>query len=328
MSFPRVARAGVLRHLRLGDALSHQTRVIGLQHQLRRLSLIAPSRCTTPLAGSLPVLRSLPSRSFATATGESTEANSDKPKRGTKSKPKKKKKTAKAAPKKPKKRGLTEKQKEAKAKKQRKELIEQLKAAALEPPQKLSTATRAMFIKEKLAELKSQPQSANQSPQELFKEAGRQVTDEWSAESERFLNQARENRAANETAFAEWVQQYTPRQIKDANTARQTLRRLIGKDKIKHKFRPIKDDRLVKPPQSAYLWFFQERFASGDFQYISKLSDASAPIGAEWKNMSEHQQAPYVEKFNQDHARWVSEYRQVYGEEPAPPQKKKSTSSP
>lgn len=162
MSLQRVARANVLRHLRLGDSLSHQTRVIGVQNQLRGLSLASNPRFSTPLAGSFSVLKSQQSCSFATDATESTSSKKSTRKSTTK-KPKAEKK----------KRELTEKQKEAKEKKESRELVKQLKETALQPPKKLPQAARSIAIQHKLKELKEQSPSLSQV--EIFKEAITQV---------------------------------------------------------------------------------------------------------------------------------------------------------
>jgi hypothetical protein len=49
---------------------------------------------------------------------------------------------------------------------------------------------------------------------------------------------------------------------------------------------PIKDERLVKRPESGYLKFSIERRASGDFKNIA-LGDATKLITQEWKDMSD-----------------------------------------
>lgn len=159
MSFQRVARASALRHLRLGDGLSHQTRVIGVQNQLRQLSLATNSRFTTPLAGSLSAVSAQQSHSFATDATKKTKTKS------TTKKPKTEKKKPKRA--------LTEKQKEAKEKKESRELVKQLKETALQPPKKLPQTARAIATQAKLKELREQ--SPSRSQVEIFKDAIQQV---------------------------------------------------------------------------------------------------------------------------------------------------------
>lgn len=161
MSFQRVARANVLRHLRLGDTLSHQTRVIAVQNQLRRLSLATNFRVTTPLVGSLSAVRSQQSHSFATDAAKSSSPKE----KSTAKKPKTEKKKPKRA--------LTEKQKEAKEKKESRELVKQLKETALQPPKKLPQTARAIATQAKLKELREQ--SPSRSQVEIFKDAIQQV---------------------------------------------------------------------------------------------------------------------------------------------------------
>lgn len=170
MSLQRVARANVLRHLRLGDVLSHQTRVIGVQNQLRRLSLATNSRFSTPLAGSISAVNTQQSRSFATETAS--------PKKSTKKSTTKKPKAEKKKPK----RGLTEKQKEAKKKKESRELVKQLKETALQPPKKLAQTARTIATQHKLKEVREQNPSRPQA--EIFKEAVELVNSQRLAESD------------------------------------------------------------------------------------------------------------------------------------------------
>jgi hypothetical protein len=170
MSLQRVARANVLRNLRLGDVLSHQTRVIGVQNQLRRLSLATNSRFSTPLAGSIPAVNAQQSRSFATETADSKQST----KKSTTKKPK-------AEKKKPK-RGLTEKQKEAKEKKESRELVKQLKETALQPPKKLAQTARTIATQAKLKEVREQNPSRPQA--EIFKEAVELVNSQRLAEAD------------------------------------------------------------------------------------------------------------------------------------------------
>ncbi|KAJ5160432.1 uncharacterized protein N7482_007436 [Penicillium canariense] len=297
MSLQRVARTGV-RHLRLGDALSYRTRVIGVQNQLRHLSLATNPRFSIPQVGLLSAINS---RSFSTETTESTPK---KPAQKSANKTKAKKKT---------KRPLTEKQKEAKEKKKRSDHIKQLKETALELPKKLPQSARSIATQYKINELKQQ--SPSQAQKDIFKDAVEQVQSQRLAEAERFVNQAEENRAANEASYEAWLKQYTPLQIKEANTARKALRRL-GQTK----FRTIQDDRLVKRPMTTFFYFLSERHGSGDFKHMA-VKDVALRTADEWKSMTDSEKQPYVEKQLRDHERYVREYREVYGEEPPTPKK-------
>lgn len=78
-----------------------------------------------------------------------------------------------------------------------------------------------------------------------------------------------------------WLESHTPAQIRDANQARLQLNRLQKK-----RVRPIKDERLVKRPLSAFFIFMKERLASGDFKHLTGR-EVTPRISAEWKNMTE-----------------------------------------
>lgn len=103
------------------------------------------------------------------------------------------------------------------------------------------------------------------------------LTSEW----QRFIEQAEKNRSTNEASYEAWLNQYTPIQIKQANTARKHLRRLGHK-----KYYGIHDERLVKAPLSPYLWFMKERHESGDFKHLT-VKDASMRLSGEWKNLTD-----------------------------------------
>jgi hypothetical protein len=84
----------------------------------------------------------------------------------------------------------------------------------------------------------------------------------------------------------EWVHTFTPEEIRVANRARATLRRVL---KDKQKATPahtekIPDDRHVKK-RTAFSDFVKARYDTGDFKGI-KASDAAPLIAAEWKALS------------------------------------------
>ncbi|KAJ6006336.1 hypothetical protein N7451_004280 [Penicillium sp. IBT 35674x] len=277
MSLQWVSRAGVLRHLHLGDAMARPSRVTGLQNQLRRLCLSSQPRLT-PQVGALSTITSQQSHSYA------TDASRPKPKKSTKAADGTRKKST--APKK--KRELTEKQKEAKEKKKQRDHIKQLKETALETPKKLIAAGHRLAFQAKFSELRPQ----HSTIKETFGAASTAVKEMTADESERFQNQAEENRAANEASLASWLKQLT------------------GKPA-----RPIVDDRLVKRPVSAFFWFMSERKASGDLKYM-QTSEVAKQIAQEWKDMTETEKAQYQKMQADDQERYIREHKEVYGMEP------------
>lgn len=173
MSLQWVSRAGVLRHLHLGDAMARPSRVTGLQNQLRRLCLSSQPRLT-PLVGALSTITSQQSHSYA------TDASRPKPKKSTKATAGTPKKTT--APKKK----LTEKQKEAKEKKKQRDHIKQLKETALETPKKLIAAGHRLAFQAKFSELRPQ----HSEIKETFSAASTAVKDMTADESEVSLRRA------------------------------------------------------------------------------------------------------------------------------------------
>lgn len=101
------------------------------------------------------------------------------------------------------------------------------------------------------------------------------------------MHSQRLNRAANEAAeenkkaYKKWVESYTPMQIREANNARRQLKaKLVNYNKGQ-----IQDDRAVATPASAYIIFFKERYATGEFKNMS-TTEAAKLVGAEWKALS------------------------------------------
>lgn len=162
MSLQWAARVGVVRHLRLGNALARPTRVISMQNQLRRVCLPTKSQFTRPSVSHLSALVCQQSHSFAT-TAETSNA-----KRGRKPGSSKRKKSTSAKPKpKKKKKVLTEDQKARKEQRERRAKIKALKATALEPPKKLATSAWSLAFASKFHEVRSE----SQQPKDTLREA-------------------------------------------------------------------------------------------------------------------------------------------------------------
>lgn len=90
---------------------------------------------------------------------------------------------------------------------------------------------------------------------------------------------ANQNKAANATAYRQWIESHTPTIIHDANLARQHLRRLgVSAPQLQ-------DDRQVKGPRGPFTWFHQERLQSGDLRGL-KIAEAAKLTGREWKALS------------------------------------------
>ncbi|KAJ5691314.1 hypothetical protein N7488_012049 [Penicillium malachiteum] len=298
MASQLAGRAGILRHLNLGDVLSRPSRVTAVQNQLRQLSLSSVPRLNTSRVGVLSTITTQQSNGFATQT------TSPKTKKATDGK--RKSSAAKKETKPKPKRELSEKQKEAQAKKAERDSIRQLKELSLEAPKKLSQRAHTLALQAKLPEVRDK----NKSQTENFAATVKFVKEMPSYEFEPFKIQAEQNRASNEAAYSSWILSHTPTQIKEANLARRRLAKKIGKPCTL-----LKDERLVKRPLSSYMIFAQERVASGDFKYM-QVADISGRTSSEWKSLSESEKQRFHKLAIQDRERYVHEHEKVYGVPP------------
>jgi hypothetical protein len=97
------------------------------------------------------------------------------------------------------------------------------------------------------------------------------------------VDQAAANKAANEAALKAWVESHTPLQILEANNARRRLAQLQGKRRVSI----IHDDRLVKPPTSAWIYFFMEKRDKNALV----VSDMAQDVAVQWKNLPASEKA-------------------------------------
>jgi hypothetical protein len=91
---------------------------------------------------------------------------------------------------------------------------------------------------------------------------------------------AERNKLANQVAYKNWVDSYTPQEINAANNARLLLKRVYNK---KSK-RQIQDPRFPKQPLTSYAAFVQARWQSGAVVGDAKVQMTN--LSAEWKKLS------------------------------------------
>ncbi|KAL5045739.1 hypothetical protein BDW71DRAFT_208005 [Aspergillus fruticulosus] len=318
--------ASIFRNLPVNGSLVRRVRVDSPQHHIRHIAFVArrsPTSVTRGLSCAKSTVGTL-ARSYATQDGPSKEASSKSTKstKSTKTKQTKKKASKKPA-KKPAVRKarkvLTEEQKEARAQRKKaeelKETKRKLKATALQTPKLLPALPWVIAMKDKLSEV---DKSDSPSPKEAFSRATELARTASPQEKQRYVDQAAANKAANEAALKAWVESHTPLQILEANNARRRLAQLQGKRRVSL----IHDDRLVKPPTSAWIYFFMEKRDKNALV----VSDMAQDVAVQWKNLPESEKAPYLEKGNADRARYEREYLEVYGQ-PVPKLKGNKKSS-
>ncbi|ODH44667.1 hypothetical protein ACO22_00824 [Paracoccidioides brasiliensis] len=241
-------------------------------------------------AGSKPV-----KKKAATAKNPSRKTV----KKSTKAKPKTKSKVKRSR--KPNKQ-LTEKQMETLRKRKAREMIKNLKAVALVPPKGLPE-TPIMLLQKQMKQFGGATEAyKNLSP----------------AERESLNQTAQLNRASNKTMFQDWVKSHTPLQIKQANMARQRLRKLFKKPR---RFMKIRDDRQIKRPVNAYLFFLKEAFASGGIFDKESMSKTAAA----WRGMTAGEKEELQQKYQQmaleNKNKYLQQHKSIYGME-APSQSK------
>ncbi|MCJ1287124.1 hypothetical protein MMC26_006472 [Xylographa opegraphella] len=126
-------------------------------------------------------------------------------------------------------------------------------------------------------------------------------------ELEHYNHIAHLNKAASRDAYEAWIQSLTPEKIRKANIARNALTRLG----VKGFSRRLKDERQVKRPVPAHVFFLKERFNSGDMHGMA-LPDAARLIMKEWRELGDSDKQKYYETQGQSRARYAQEVKDIY----------------
>ncbi|KAI5299982.1 hypothetical protein KEM55_000692 [Ascosphaera atra] len=237
-----------------------------------------------------------PARKTAAAKKPARKTAAKKPARKTAKKTKSK---AKKAP--VKRRGLTERQKELRDKKKARENLAELKKKALSPPERFPDSPMRVYVRENRGRFAGLAETV-----QAFKAAA-------PAEKQRLEQTAASNKIANENNYKRWVDSLEPVQVRDANNARRRLNALAKKTR----FRPIHDNRLVTRPRTAFIYFVKDAAANGSFQN-GPVVDALRRCAVDWKNLNASQKEKYASMAEADKARYLTEHKRVYGEEPKP----------
>ncbi|KAM5435273.1 hypothetical protein MferCBS31731_006238 [Microsporum ferrugineum] len=264
------------------------SRVLYAPNSGLRPDTIASSYAVKPNIEAL--FRSLSlSNSYATAATPKTKTKKEAskkptppPKRGRPPKSEKEKKAEKKA-------------KEAKI--QAKEDLKSLKQAALTPPKPLPTTKFAIFSTGKGPLLESLKEYKNIS--------GFQV--------EELEQTAEKNASTNRHNLEQWIESYSPLEIKNANQARRKLRRILPTKA--RSYSAIQDERQVKGPRSAYLLYSMDKQQSTEFSHLP-TKERMAEIARSWKNASQSEKEKYKTFQAEDRTRYINEYKSTYGEEP------------
>lgn len=114
------------------------------------------------------------------------------------------------------------------------------------------------------------------------------------SELSRLQETAKANHLQNSAIFKAWVETNPPLAVREANSARGTLRK-----KFDLNVRDIKDDRQPEKPHPPYILFCKAKWASGDFAN-TPVVEASRQLGEQWKALSDKEKEPYEELYNAD----------------------------
>jgi len=224
-----------------------------------------------------------------------TKTTKKKPVAKKTAKPKAKKAAKKPKTTRPKKKPLTDEQK-AKLK------LRALKERALlkEQPAKLPVSTWNIFLTKNLKEL------LNKDPKPEFAEAIRQLSAEHRAlpehEKEKLELESQKNKTANEINLRNWIDSHTVQEIREANTARNLLKRRHSSPVKSH----LPDARFPKARLTAYMAYVKSRYTTGEFEGLTS-KDRLAKISTEWKALSPERRKPYEEISETDGARYRNE---------------------
>ncbi|KAI9656788.1 MAG: hypothetical protein M1821_003427 [Bathelium mastoideum] len=316
--------------IRLSHALNAYTAPPSYLSQSKRLLHASVQSCA---ARSATTTRK-PAKTGRTAAKKATPRRAPK-KRATSRKratPSKRtsgrKKTATKAKKKPAKRVLSEKSQARLAVKKRREKVKELQEVAL-----LASEPKHANIHAWLMLTSEVTRGHGKVDGAQIKEASEKYKNLSPSEREHYNHLANERNAAVQSEYRRWIHSHTPERIRQANSARASLRRLLtttsanpGHKELPksqaRKLRSIEDDRAVKPAEPVYIIFTKERHLSGDLKSVS-IGDAGKLIASEWKALSPGEKAKYENIAKEDRARWEREYKDVYGH--APPVSTKKT---
>ncbi|KAI9882504.1 MAG: Mitochondrial Translation Optimization [Watsoniomyces obsoletus] len=270
------------------------------------------ARATKPKTGTTQK-RTTGKKKTGTRTAKKARASKATTKSSTKAKakPKKKKPAVKAAPTKRKKKVLTDDEK-------RTLKLRELRKTMLKAPKGKPSTAWGVYLAETVHSTPGDSQTAR------FADASKQAAQGYRnlrpEELEHYNHVANQNAQANEAVRRQWLQQFTPDQIREANHARRYLARLgsgggASGGKARRFTGRIEDDRQVKKSLTSYSFFLRDRFASGDLKHL-KMPEASRLVANEWRELSPHDKERYDAMAKADHQRYIQEYTSAYHHAP------------
>ncbi|KAF2761794.1 hypothetical protein EJ05DRAFT_496688 [Pseudovirgaria hyperparasitica] len=201
---------------------------------------------------------------------------------------------------------LTDEQKTAAAAKKQRERVKTLKAEALEPPKGKPSTVWQLIIQEHTAG------KTGVAFVKLVEEAKAKYNGLSPSEREAYNHTVNQNKADNTAAYEKWVKSYTPEQIRIANAARSSLRRLAKASKKPVSYRLIHDERAPKRPATSYTSFATDRYSSGDFTAIP-MTEAGKLMGEEWRALNASEKQKYEARAEAQKQAYYKSFKSTFG---------------
>ncbi|MCJ1262798.1 hypothetical protein MMC22_002668 [Lobaria immixta] len=180
-----------------------------------------------------------------------------------------------------------------------KQKIQDLKTTALDPPKHGPPTVWATLLAEGLKE-----------PGSTVKNRTPEIAARYKALSperrEHYNRIVLREKAATEAAYRQWLESYTPDQIRLANNARVSLRK-----KGMKKYPKLADERQVKKPLAPHIYFIKDRQATAAYAAIKPL-EKMALLCKEWSAAPAAEKKKFEDMASQDRQRYVEEMKAVY----------------
>ncbi|KAK4250452.1 hypothetical protein C7999DRAFT_38526 [Corynascus novoguineensis] len=168
--------------------------------------------------------------------------------------------------------------------------IKELKKTALinEEPEKLPSTPWMVYLKERMQEVLAR------EPKPTFNEAVNELSSNYKAlpeaEKQRLEAESQKNKVIYEVNFRNWVDSHTVQEIREANLARQLLKRKYSIQAGQ----TIHDPRYPKQAINGYAAYVKSRYHAPEFEGV-KPNDRVVRIGAEWRALSPEERKPFID---------------------------------
>ncbi|SPO35344.1 uncharacterized protein PSFLO_00815 [Pseudozyma flocculosa] len=188
----------------------------------------------------------------------------------------------------------------------------------LKPPKQAPSAWQ-IFFTEELQKIKAHSPGEKLNVAHVAKDAGQRYAALPQSAKQEFQRRSLEAKEVWEKEMEDWKSKLTPEDIRRENAFR-TAQRKAGKSRKGN----LKDPNAPKKPLSAYFLFLRAIRADPNmtqevFEGESETTKQSVLAAAKWRSLSETEKQPYLDKAEQDKARYEHlrrDYEQLHGLEP------------